>query len=107
MSYRLALGYVLFIVYLTSVTHVVGNEPQAILNSGGNLKSGRPRREFNTTRTLKSAKINNFALKDNNINRHTSLNVEQFETRLNHFSTDDLRTVEFVRFLIYNNDYNK
>lgn len=52
---------------------------------------------FNATNALKSAKLGNHLLKDNTVNRHPSLRVQNFQTRLNHFSADDQRTVEFVR----------
>lgn len=95
MKYLLSPVCLLLFIYVTTIPNVAGNGLKNILNFGGYTKNLR--RTLNTTSTLKSAKFGNFLLKDNITNRHTSLREERFETRVNHFSTDDLRTVEFVR----------
>lgn len=102
MIYRLTRAFVLLFICFISVTNVAESRQGNRFDFEKNVKARRePRREFNVTSTLKSAKLGNHLLKDNAINRHPSLRVENFETRLNHFSTDDQRTVEFVRFTIY------
>lgn len=105
MKYRLTPAFLLLFICFISVTNVAESRQGNRFSYNDfekNVKARRePKREFNATSTLKSAKLGNHLLKDNAIDRHPSLRVENFETRLNHFSTDDQRTVEFVRFTIY------
>lgn len=101
MKYRLTPAFVLLFICFISVTNVAESKQGRRFSADDfekNVKPRRePRREFNVTSTLKSAKLGKHLLKDNAINRHPSLRVENFQTRLNHFSNDDQRTVEFVR----------
>ncbi len=93
---------VLLFICLTSITNIAGNQQRkrnSIEDYQWNKKYSRdPRRGvYNATGTLTSAKIGSRTPKDNTVSGHPALRVEQFETRLDHFSTDDQRTVEFVR----------
>lgn len=55
------------------------------------------RQNFNSTRPLKSVKHINPIFSHSTANSHPAVRVEHFETRLDHFSADDERTVQFVR----------
>lgn len=97
MKYWLPSSLILFIC-LISITHAVANKERKHFSFEDNESNVRlPQRKLNATRTLKSAKFGDYIFEDNAINRHPSLRVQNFQTRLNHFSTDDQRTVEFVR----------
>lgn len=92
MKYRRTLICIFLCVYLTSLQNTAGYEQEKVFNFGSYQKSLQSRRQNNATNFLKSAK-----LKQGISTKHAELHVEHFATRLNHFSTDDLRTVEFVR----------
>lgn len=89
----------LFICLASIITNAVGNKqinrfPSRDYESNVEIRRDL-HRTFNSTRILKSAKLGNHNFKDTV--RHSSLRVEHFQTRVNHFSADDQRTVEFVR----------
>lgn len=106
MKYWLTFASVLLFICVTSATNPESRQGKRFpfrdigLDFEKNVKPRRePRREFNSTSTLKSVKVGKH-LHGNNVDDSPVLRVERFQTRLNHFSTDDQRTVEFVRIII-------
>lgn len=64
------------------------------------LKLASYKRVFksNDTIPMRSAKLTRDVLNQKPSPRHSEIEIKQFETRLDHLSSTDLRTVEFVSF---------
>lgn len=106
MKYWLPSSLILFIC-LISITHIVAYKERYRFSFEENESNVRlSQRKFNATRTLASAKFGDYIFNDNTVSRHPSLRVEHFQTRLNHFSTDDQRTVEFVKTIFMDNHFD-
>lgn len=102
MKYWLAASVILFIHFASITNIAAGNEKGKVVSSEYyENKVRRLQRNFNATRILKSEKIGANIPNVNAIIRQPSLRAENFRTRLNHFSSVDQRTVEFVNQIFF------